>query len=472
MKEKVSEFFSSGTSIKMSAVQRDYKWDADKAIGLLENIQRGDAFLAAVSYRQEGDTEIISDGCQRITTLTLIAKVYGAFKDFFDDIVSGTSTYSYVNPRDTEAMNMVIKGEKDFGQLGKSKIVKNFRKIQEAYDADINKAATLRNLKVSRLYGMELKPTDDEVEVFLNLNSKGEAMKPFEMVKSFFSEGQNCFAKYDSISQMFLDKTDRFLKINAGYDKQVLDGGYRNIVDHYANVTYDVDELFERANLYKHIVSNKYYRLIEGKNTPIGVLTWVFNIQKSNRVDKDDVTDIILKWLYFNVPYIASQKSNNNAFQILEKKFISTLKYGDDLEDIKSKLKAFNASVPNYKDYTLKGLTYKLSSAYVKSIFDELGYYTALVDCSVEHIYAQNCELGPIDEWHTHCLGNCTLLGQKLNSAVGKLAPVKKFKLPAYLQSGFQPTIDLTVLQKWDISDIEQRHKDFSERWYAVFEKS
>lgn len=60
MKEKVSEFFSSGTSIKMSAVQRDYKWDADKAIGLLENIQRGDAFLAAVSYRQEGDTEIIS----------------------------------------------------------------------------------------------------------------------------------------------------------------------------------------------------------------------------------------------------------------------------------------------------------------------------------------------------------------------------------------------------------------------------
>ena len=36
MKEKVSEFFSSGTSIKMSAVQRDYKWDADKAIGLLE----------------------------------------------------------------------------------------------------------------------------------------------------------------------------------------------------------------------------------------------------------------------------------------------------------------------------------------------------------------------------------------------------------------------------------------------------
>lgn len=104
--------------------------------------------------------------------------------------------------------------------------------------------------------------------------------------------------------------------------------------------------------------------------------------------------------------------------------------------------------------------------------FGQLGYYTALVDCSVEHIYAQNCELGPIDEWHTHCLGNCTLLGQKLNSAVGKLAPVKKFKLPAYLQSGFQPTIDLTVLQKWDISDIEQRHKDFSERWYAVFEKS
>lgn len=93
MKEKVSEFFSSGTSIKMPPVQRDYRWDAEKALGLLKSIQKGNTFLAGVSYRQEGDCEIISDGCQRITTLTLIAKVYGAFKDFFDDIVSGCKLF-------------------------------------------------------------------------------------------------------------------------------------------------------------------------------------------------------------------------------------------------------------------------------------------------------------------------------------------------------------------------------------------
>ena len=468
MKEKVSEFFSSGTSIKMSPVQRDYKWDADKAIGLLENIQKGDAFLAAVSYHQEGDTEVISDGCQRITTLTLIAKVYAAFKDFFDDIVSGTSTYSYVNPRDTEAMNMVIKGEKDFGQLGKSKIVKNFRKIQEAYAADANKAATLRNLKVSRLYGMELKPTDDEVEVFLNLNSKGEAMKPFEMVKSFFSEGGNNFTKYDSISQKFLDKTDKFLKVNAGYDKKILKG-YTNIVEHYSKCGYDVNELMNRANSYEAITTSKYYKLIEGKNTPLGVLTWIFNIQQSTRNDKNDVVNFVLKWLYFNVPYITSLSNNNNSFQEKETEFISAIDFYETLENIKSKLKSFNSSIPDFEKQMKKGLTYKLSSNYIKSVFDELGYYTALVDCNVEHIYAKNCELGPKDDWHVHCLGNCTLLGQKLNSSVGKKAPVKKFKLPAYIQSGFQPTIDLTSLNQWEDSDIENRHEDYCNRWYRVF---
>lgn len=223
-------------------------------------------------------------------------------------------------------MNAVVKGTKDFGQLGKSKIVKNYRKILEAYNADTNKAATLHNLKNSRLFGMELKPTDDEVEIFLNLNSKGEAMKPFEMVKSFFGEGDNNFTKYDSISQIFLDKTDKFLKVNAGYDRKAL-RGYTNSVDHYSKCDYDVNELKNRANSYNTIITNKYYKLIEGKNTPLGVITWVFNIQQSARQDKDDVVNFVLKWLYFNVPYIASLSSNNNSFQEKETDFISSIDF-------------------------------------------------------------------------------------------------------------------------------------------------
>ena len=468
MKEKVSEFFSSGTSIRMSPVQRDYKWDSEKALGLLKSIQKGDAFLAGISYRQEGDCEIISDGCQRITTLTLIAKAYGAFKDFFDDIASGANHFTFVNKRDTEAIIKIIRGEKEFGKLGKSRIVKNYRKILEAYNVDTNRASTLYNLKNSRLFGMELKPTDDEVEIFLALNSKGEAMKPFEMVKSFFSEGGNNFTKYDNISQMFLDKTDKFLKINAGYDKKIL-RGYTNIIEHYSKCGYDVNKLMNRANSYKAIISNKYYKLIEGKNAPLGVITWIFNIQQSTRSDKNDVVNFVLKWLYFNVPYVASLSNNNNSFQEKETDFISLIDFSETLENIKSKLKSFNRSIPDFEKQLKKGLTYKLSSNYIKSVFDELGYYTALVDCTVEHIYAQNCELGPKDDWHIHCLGNCTLLGQKLNSSVGKKAPVKKFKLPAYIQSGFQPTIDLTSLNQWEDSDIENRHEDYCNRWYQVF---
>lgn len=210
MKENVRDFFGTGTSIKMSPVQRDYKWDSEKALGLLKSIQKGDAFLAGISYRQEGDCEVISDGCQRITTLALIAKAYGAFNDFFAEIASGTSCFTFVNKRDTEAINAVIRDVKDFGQLGKTRIVKNYRKILEAYNSDKNKASTIHNIRFSRLYGMELKPTDDEVEIFLALNSKGEAMKPFEMVKSFFSEGGNNFTKYDNISQMFWIKQISF----------------------------------------------------------------------------------------------------------------------------------------------------------------------------------------------------------------------------------------------------------------------
>ena len=169
------------------------------------------------------------------------------------------------------------------------------------------------------------------------------------------------------------------------------------------------------------------------------------------------------------MPYVASLSNNNNSFQEKETDFISLIDFSETLESIKSKLKSFNRSIPDFEKQLKKGLTYKLSSNYIKSVFDELGYYTALVDCTVEHIYAQNCELGPKDDWHIHCLGNCTLLGQKLNSSVGKKAPVKKFKLPAYIQSGFQPTIDLTSLNQWEDSDIENRHEDYCNRWYQVF---
>lgn len=469
MKEKVSEFFGSGTSIKMSPVQRDYKWDADKAIGLLENIQKGDAFLAAVSYRQDGDTEVISDGCQRITTLSLIAKVYGAFKDFFDDISAGTNVFEYINPEDTNAMKAVINGNSNLSQYSNTRIVKNFKKIQEAYEKDTNKAMTLRNLKTSRLYGMELKQSDNEVEIFLNLNAKGEAMKPFEIVKSFFGEGQNSFTKYDNISQRFEKRMDKFLKVNAGYDQKI-NGYASNIVEHYSKCNYDINELCLRADSYEKIITNKYYDLIENKNTPMGVITWLFNVQQSTRTDKEDVVNTVLRWLYYNVPYIVAVVTNNNNFQERETDLISQIRYDESLENIKNKLKSFNKSFPDFKDRLLKGLTYNLSSKFIRSVFYELGYTSALKDPTVEHIYAQNCVLGKIDDWHTQCLGNCTLLGRSLNSAAGKKAPVEKFKMPEYTQSGFQPTIDLTKLNKWDLQDIETRHKDFANRWYNLFE--
>ena len=89
-----------------------------------------------------------------------------------------------------------------------------------------------------------------------------------------------------------------------------------------------------------------------------------------------------------------------------------------------------------------------------------------LTNQTVEHIYAQNCVLGEIDEQHLHCFGNLTLLGQKLNSSVGNKPPVEKFKTEAYKISGFKPTLDLMDKTAWTLEDIENRHNELFEKWF------
>lgn len=52
-----------------------------------------------------------------------------------------------------------------------------------------------------------------------------------------------------------------------------------------------------------------------------------------------------------------------------------------------------------------------------------------------------------------------------MNSSVGKNPPVDKFKMEAYSLSGFQPTLDLINLTKWELKDIDERHKILSDVW-------
>ena len=503
--ERVSEWLGGSSSIIMSEVQRNYVWDAGQACDLLNEIRGGEAFLGGVSFIRDNDYSFrISDGCQRLTTILLINKIYEASPAAFLQIQSNAIQLKYVSAFDTDQINKIMKT--DFSNVNtieelkekcyregldrRSNITKNFIALYSLYLDDkkdpLHVRSTKKHLLQSRLYGMEIPKGCDEVDVFLNLNSKGTAITLEDMIKAYYpddpSADEKTYIKFNNLRKHFNEKYSevefrRFLRRVHNYRTNTLWSRKAEELKFYEDEVKTFALLKANADMYENIRDRKYNEHWIKKNWPVLCSSFMFGIYESNLTDtdKEAILDFICKWLYKNIPYINTLQSNNNSFQLKEGNvFGSLLKKlkvtnSISLAEVKTALNDFNKNVTDWTQKTKEGLNYKLSGGkYIFSVFDDLGYVkNEMKDWTVEHIWAQNCETGRTDDEHTHKLGNLTLLGRKMNSSAGKSNPVKKFACEAYKNSGFGPTTDLMGKLQWTEKDIDERHERLANEWIA-----
>lgn len=510
--ERVAEWLGGSSSIIMSEVQRNYVWNTTQVSALLEEIRGGEAFLGGVSFTRDNENNafIISDGCQRLTTILLINKIYEASPAVYLQIKNNAIQLKYVSTFDTDQINKIMKV--DFSNINdiktlkdkclqegldkRSRITKNFITLYSLYLKDKKDSTILQSTKKhllqSRLYGMEIPQGCDEVDVFLNLNSKGTAISLEDMVKAYYPDVKdgNTYVKFNNLRKHFNEKYGesefkRFLRRIHNYKAVGLNSDKTeelNFYRRYAEKAYTENandgfiSLKQLADLYENIRDRKYNEFWTKKNWPVFGSSFMFGVYESNSVDKEPILEFICKWLYKNIPYITTLKSNNSSFQIREGDVFAALLRkvratgSISLTEVETALNDFNTkNASDWIQRTKEGLNYKLvGSNYIISVYNDLGYIkNNMTDWTVEHIWAQNCETGPTDEEHTHKLGNLTLLGKGRNSSAGKLAPMKKFNHESYRISGFGPTVDLMKMQQWTNKDIDERHEKFTDEWIA-----
>ena len=502
---RVSEWLNGSSSIIMSEVQRNYVWSKTQALDLLDEIRsKGESFLGGVSFIRDTSNNafIISDGCQRLTTLLLINKIYEASPAAYLKIQSNAIQLKYVSNSDTDQINKIMKAnfsnintEKDLKKkclqegldAKKSTITKNFIALYKLYLADkntIHLQAVKNNFLQSRLYGMEISQGSDEVDIFLNLNSKGTAIALEDMVKAYYPDDptvdEKTYVNFNALRSKFNEKYGdkeftTFLRRIHQYKENVISSSKAEDLNFYKYNVNAFADFKAYADMYENIRDRKYNEFWTKKNWPVVCSNFMFTVYEKNLIDKEAILDFICKWLYKNVPYISDLKNDHYSFQFQEGNvFDSLLKKlkvtgNISLNEVKTVLNNFNKSIPDWEEKTKEGLNYKsVGSSYIISVYNDLGYIkNNMTDWTVEHIWAQNCETGPTDEEHTHKLGNLTLLGKGRNSSAGKLAPMKKFNHESYRISGFGPTVDLMKMQQWTNKDIDERHEKFTDEWIA-----
>lgn len=514
-------------NIKMSDVQRNYVWKPKQARELLEEFQKNEiSFLGGIAYIDDTAKNkkiIISDGCQRLTTIFLIAKIYQKEVEAIIGQPYPIKSLEYVSKKDKDQMRIIMNTNfkscirpSDFIYKlkqqrvdEKSNIYKNFKELlYKVYKNDKNIKITAQHFLNCRLYDNEIPLGCNEVETFINLNSKGQAVSLAEIVKAYCPDvlDGNTYISFDKLKEddFGTDKEfTRFLRKISCYNPGGASRGSSSKakdVEFYNEHMNTFDDLKPYAEMYLDIVNNyKYVKLlIEHDIWPAPVSTFMFSVYRSNALsknDKDSILNFVCKWLYKNIPYKNAGQGEHSDFQrslggalkdgkpqdeqppftllsealknLEEQQNNSpqiSLKYVEDILN--------NYLTKNYTDWdvrTEKGLNYGLGKNYIKSVFNDLNYDANILNSpEVEHIWAQKYETDT-NTTYIHKLGNLTFLSKNDNDRIGSLEPNEKLNHEIYKESKFQPTKDLPQkYSQWTETEIDKRHEELVKAWIDV----
>lgn len=361
----------------MSPVQRNYVWKQKDVEKLLESFQNNEiSFLGGIAYidnRSSKKALIISDGCQRLTTIFLIAKIYQEYIEKIKGKQLQLKNIKYVNQDDTDLLKIIKKTT--FTNCPSAKLFKNhldaaienhlskelkldkksfeFKDLKAKFnDSNIYKnlicltqliydesserfeqkfEVTAEHFLKSALYANEIPSGCDEVETFIKLNSTGQAVSLADIVKAYCPDslGGKTYNNYNELRDEFkriFNKDKKFedflIQIscyNPGSQSRDSSSKAKN-VEFYEQHMKTYDDLKPYAEMYLKIIKKyKYVKfLIEKSMWPNPVSTFIFkiyNAKKLNDTEKESILHFVSKWLYKNIPYKESLTGKHSEFQ-------------------------------------------------------------------------------------------------------------------------------------------------------------
>lgn len=318
--------------------QREYVWSKETAQTLLNDI----FYIFELSYNQHKDSEIsknimekyswyylnvyitnrvegksyIVDGQQRLSTLTLIAtKLYRKlqnddnFKSLLKDCIFSNDGFEDIFNLDNEKRHRVmdcIFNNKEYPTEFKNKteetLVERYKDISKYIDDKFKNETDSKKLRLFVLYFLErlvLVELDisqnDTPMVFEVINDRGEALKPFEILK-----GKLIGALPKSDVESFCAKWDNALSALTQLESE----------DDFFSDLIKAKFIFKRNSIIEKSINNEYHRYIFDNNEIAKTLG--FHRQNENHIK--NIKKFISEDIYYYAQLYAKIMQSDNEF--------------------------------------------------------------------------------------------------------------------------------------------------------------
>lgn len=250
----IEAFLGDKKNIQIPDYQRGYRWTKTQIEKLLTDIQHFGTVgypLQHITIKEEGESYIILDGQQRLTTICLILDMYKEDAAFSDRIKpKGKDTWDGIDA--------------DFISNARD-IIEAWRKGNNDFNIEWLEKATIRVYKV----GADLDSPTKQIEFFSKINSNNIPLTNSEMIKALFV-------------QKLKDKHDQRQKILREWDD--IENQLQND-NFWAFISNDIYKADTRIDFLFDLIKNKYGK--EPKNTQYGLfLVYEDHLQKQKTDDK------------------------------------------------------------------------------------------------------------------------------------------------------------------------------------------
>ena len=190
----LEELLKDCRKIKIPFYQRGYSWDKENVEKLLEDIyssKTNNYFLGSIILKNNGNSKIIIDGQQRISTILLIYKIIQKYYDKNSSEIKIDNWYNEIkfdsaNLIDGKYLSEIIENEeKDFGpETIKTKYYENYMIINDFIkNKPINNFYNqLEKVLLSQVF---IDTNADEHVIFSQINSTGKVLSGFDLVKNY-----------------------------------------------------------------------------------------------------------------------------------------------------------------------------------------------------------------------------------------------------------------------------------------------
>lgn len=405
------------------------------------------------------------------------------------------------------------------------KIKKNYlifkSEIKKYLDNDERKVIEiLKKIRLIDLIIIGLESEEKSFEVFETLNSRGVNLTVTDLTKNLIIEKlehKKGIEKWSELKKHLKADSDKFeidqfiryfwISKYEDVSKKQLFKKIKKQLKEKETYGIFIDELIINADIFRNIsisidVTDQFWNNINDKQKIVNSLLGLIYMKSTQQnvlllsifrnIDKVENPFKLIEFIEkFSFRYFAIMKQPANQVETVYGKYAQKIEkckdkneslviYKDICDELISKMPSINNEI--FIENLYENIKYKKKDNIIKFIFckyfDKESSKTLendIAKSTLEHIFPQNPELKIEfeDEEMIHSIGNMLMLGEKLNSGLGKKLPSEK--LDAYSnESRYQITRDFAkdnnkeVLKTtWDLEPekyIKERLKNISEK--------